>query len=116
MKRGNSYRLRAVLGWSDVDFDNYIIDTNISSLYVNNKGTFEDTTKNFSSKRIIKIPVAAIHLLREHKAAQGVERFRFGDAWQESDKLFTQCNGKPIHPDSVTSWYLNGTYGRLKSV
>lgn len=93
------------LEWTDVDFDNCIIDINKSSLYLTGKGVFTDETKNFTSKRVIKLPLAVMDLLHIHKAAQGVERFRHGDAWQESGKLFTQCNGKPIHPDSVTSWF-----------
>ena len=28
-----------------------------------------------------------------------------GDQWQEHDRLFTQWNGEPIHPDTVTSWF-----------
>ncbi len=95
------------LEWSDVDFDNCIIDINKSQLYLAGKGVFTDETKNFSSKRVIKLPADVMSLLREHKAQQGVERFRHGDAWQESGKLFTQCNGKPIHPDSVTGWFHN---------
>lgn len=93
------------LEWTDIDFENNIADINKSLLYVNGKGVFEDTTKNFSSKRVIKIPVTVIELLREHKAAQGVERFRLGDKWEESGKLFTQWNGRPIHPDTITSWF-----------
>lgn len=27
-----------------------------------------------------------------------------GEGWQESGKIFTQYNGLPIHPSSVTSW------------
>ena len=30
--------------------------------------------------------------------------FTVGEGWQESGKIFTQYNGLPIHPSSVTSW------------
>ncbi len=93
------------LEWSDVDFDNCIIDINKSSLYLVGKGVFTDETKSFTSKRVIKLPPDVIELLHEHKAAQGIERFRLGDKWEESGKLFTQWNGKAIHPASVTRWF-----------
>ena len=28
-----------------------------------------------------------------------------GNLWEDNDKLFTQWNGKPIHPDSISNWF-----------
>ena len=33
------------------------------------------------------------------------QKFSAGDRWEESDRLFTSWNGKPIHPDTVTDWF-----------
>ena len=93
------------LEWSDVDFDNCIIDINKSSLYIKEKGIYNDETKNFSSNRVIEISSFVMQLLADHKREQAIERFRLGDQWIESGKLFTQWNGKPIHPDTITSWF-----------
>jgi len=93
------------LTWDDIDFDSCIIDINKSSLYVSSKGTFDDSTKNASSRRVIKIPEQAIELLKQHKKAQTVERLKIGDKWIDSGKVFTQWNGKPVHPDTVSGWF-----------
>jgi integrase len=93
------------LEWSDIDFDKGIIDINKGSLYLPGKGVFEDSTKNFSSQRVIRLPAPIIELLAEHKKEQNCERFRLGDKWENSKKLFTQWDGKPIHPDTTTAWF-----------
>jgi integrase len=33
------------------------------------------------------------------------ERLKVGDKWVDNDRLFTQWNGKPMHPDSLTGWF-----------
>ena len=93
------------LEWSDVDFHENLIDINKSSLYLSQKGIFEDTTKTFSSKRVIKLSEPVISLLAEHKKVQAMERFKLGNQWEDHNKIFTQWNGKPIHPDTITGWF-----------
>ena len=93
------------LEWSDVDFKENLIDINKSSLYVTGKGTIEDTTKTFSSKRVIKLPSPVMDLLHEYRAEQLMERYSLGDKWEESGKIFTQWNGSPIYPGTVTAWF-----------
>ena len=64
-----------------------------------------DETKTETSKRVIKIPSAAMNLLKEHRLQQTKELFKLGDTWVKSNKVFTQQNGKPIHPDTLTGWF-----------
>lgn len=93
------------LEWSDIDFKNSIIDISKTSLYLTDRGVFDDSTKTESSKRVIKIPGAALEILKEHKIQQAKEYFKLGDLWVKSNKVFTQWNGKPIHPDTITGWF-----------
>lgn len=93
------------LEWSDIDFKNSIIDIRKTSLYLTDRGVFDDTTKTESSKRVIKVPGAVLEILKEHKAEQMKNRFKLGDKWANSNKIFTQWNGKPIHPDTITGWF-----------
>ena len=93
------------LTWSDVDFEENIIDINKSSLYVTGSGTIEDTTKTFSSQRVIKIPSPVMEILHEHRREQLGKRLALGDKWEDSGKVFTQWNGSPIYPRTVTSWF-----------
>ncbi|MGN0452086.1 MAG: tyrosine-type recombinase/integrase, partial [Acutalibacteraceae bacterium] len=32
-------------------------------------------------------------------------KFKLGDQWQENGKVFTQWNGKPIYPGTVSKWF-----------
>lgn len=91
--------------WSDIDFKNNLIDINKSSVYTVMTGTVNSETKTESSKRVIKMPPIVIDILRQHKADQAAERLKLGDKWINSNKVFTQANGKAMHPDTITGWF-----------
>ncbi len=93
------------LEWSDVDFNNCIISITKTNLYISGLGIFEDTTKNKTSQRVIKVPQEVIQLLREYKTEQSKQRIMIGDRWQGSKKIFTTDEGKPIHPDTISGWF-----------
>lgn len=48
------------LTWEDIDFEKSVIHIRRSSLYLADKGIFEDETKNATSRRSIKVPADAI--------------------------------------------------------
>jgi site-specific recombinase XerD len=50
------------------------------------------------SKRTVTLPAPLVAALRAHKAAQGVERERACQLWQEQDLVFAQPDGRPIDP------------------
>lgn len=92
------------LKWSKVDFDNsrIFIDNNI--LYSSDRGIYEDTPKTKQSMRFIALPEETMQLLREYKTWQSKEIFRLGEYYNRNDFVFSQDDGKPMHPDSVTDW------------
>lgn len=93
------------LEWKDIDFDNQTMSVQRNSLYLPDKGIYTDTTKTRSSMRVIKLPTVACQLLKSHKAWQNEERLQLGDQWHNTDRLFTQWDGNPIHPDTVSGWF-----------
>lgn len=93
------------LEWKDIDFDTALLQVRRSSLYLPEKGIFEDETKNETSRRTVKLPASVLTLLREYRKWQLQERLKVGDQWHEHDRLFTQWNGLPIHPSTITSWF-----------
>ncbi len=93
------------LTWDDIDFDHALITVCCSSLYLLGQGVFEDTTKNETSQRCIKIPLDAVNTLRDFRAWQCQERLKLGDQWQDSGRVFTTWNGAPIRPDTITGWF-----------
>ena len=93
------------LNWSDIDFDNRTMQVCRSSLYLPDKGIFEDDTKNRTSNRVIKLPLTAINDLKQYRACQRQNRLIMGDRWQESDRIFTTSEGAPLHPDTLSRWF-----------
>lgn len=92
------------LKWKNVDFDGSRIYICNNVLYTPDRGIYEDSPKTEKSIRYISLPQETTALLREHLRAQLQQRFAMGDRWHNRDFVFTQENGEPMHPDSVTDW------------
>jgi integrase len=93
------------LEWDDIDFCNNLITVRRSSQYVLSKGIFTKETKTETSDRTIKLPTQAFEILKEYRIWQTVERLKYGREWEDHNRLFTQEDGKPIHPDTITGWF-----------
>ena len=92
------------LKWDKVDFTANKIYVCSSILYSPDIGVYESTPKTERSKRFIALPVETMQLLRQYKAWQTEERLRLGEYYNNQGFVFTQGNGKPMHPDTVTDW------------
>lgn len=92
------------LNWTDIDWETNMIHIQRNSLYLPSVGMYEDTTKTESSDHIINVPERILDMLRELQKEQNGQKSAMGDAWQENGKVFTQWNGRPIHPSSVSTW------------
>ena len=92
------------LKWSEVDFDRNQIHICNNILYSPDRGIYEDTPKTATSNRYVTLPAETMQLLRQYRVWQNEERLRLGEYYQYQGFVFTQENGRPMHPDSVTSW------------
>lgn len=101
MRRGELLGLE----WRDIDFKSQLVTIQRSSLYLADRGIFEDGTKNTSSNRVIRVPNAAIQALKTMWKWQAEQRDIMGDLWQGSGKVFTALNGSPMHPDTLSGWF-----------
>ena len=108
-------RLGELMGleWPDVDFKNGIISINRSSQYLADMGVFTKVPKTESSIREIAIPEFIISLLEEYKLWYEEQKLIYGELWMNSDRLFVQVDGKPMHPSSISKWFVRyvGTIG-----
>lgn len=93
------------LEWSDIDLKNGIININKSSQYLSEKGVFTKAPKTESSIRDVAIPDFIVSLLEEYKLWYDEQKSIVGDFWHESNRLFVQDNGKPIHPSTISKWF-----------
>ena len=99
-RRGEALGLK----WGDVSFEYNRIHICRNVLYTKERGVYVDTPKTENSTRFISLPAETMAELRHHKARQAAERLRLGDYYENQGFVFTQENGSPVHPCSVTSW------------
>lgn len=92
------------LKWNKIDWDNHQIKIDNNLLYAADIGIYEDSTKTSSSNRFIKLPEETMQLLKEYETWYNEQRINCGDRWVDSNYLFVQENGSPMHPDSLTDW------------
>ena len=94
------------LDWENIDFRNKEITVNKSSQYLASTGVYTKPPKTPSSFRHISIPDSVIDILEEYKLWYDSQKELCGEFWEESNRLFIQDNGKPMHPDTVSKWFV----------
>lgn len=92
------------LEWPDLDFENCVVRIRRTSQYLKERGVFTDTTKTVQSQRALKLPTAVFDVLRQHQAAQAQERLSLGDQWHDTQRLFVNAFGEPMHPNTPYNW------------
>lgn len=93
------------LEWQDIDFKNSSVTVRQASQYVSSIGIYTKDPKTETSNRIISIPESITKLLKEYQRKQLKNRLLLGDKWIETNRLFVQSNGAPMHPDTITKWF-----------
>ena len=101
-------RLGELMGleWQDIDLKNGIICINRSSQYLADLGVFTKVPKTESSIREIAIPEFIVSLLEEYKLWYDDQKSFYGELWTNSDRLFVQVDGKPMHPSTISKWFV----------
>lgn len=93
------------LEWQDIDFEKRLLNVRRSSLYLPEMGVYQDDTKNDSSDRIFKVSQTVIDDLRDFRVWQLEQRLKVGDRWHNTNRLFTNPEGKPLNPDTLSGWF-----------
>lgn len=101
-------RLGELMGleWQDVDFKTGIVSINRSSQYLADKGVFTKTPKTESSIREVAIPDFVVSLLEEYKLWYNDQKLFYDELWTNSNRLFVQADGKPMHPSTISKWFV----------
>lgn len=102
----SGFRRGEMLGleWKDIDFEHNVISVHRTSNQTAERGIYTDTTKTKRSQRTLKISPYIMEMLKALKAEQDAEALKLGNYWVETDRLFTQDNGEPQHPNTTYTW------------
>ncbi len=92
------------LKWNKVDFNNSQITIDTNLLYSTDRGIYTDTPKTEKSKRTITLNSTVMELFKKYKKEQTVRRVKLGTYWNNTGFIFTQENGNPMHPDTLTDY------------
>ena len=92
------------LKWNEVDFEESRIHICNNILYSVERGIYEDTPKTEKSKRYISLPPETTEKLKEYKNYQIKEFSEVEIPYDTNGFVFTQADGTPMHPDSVTDY------------
>ena len=95
----------AGLKWAKVDFFNNQIEITNNLIYDSTHGVYETTPKTEESIRFIKLPAETMEMLRTWRKQCNLYRKTNAEKWNDTDFVFIQENGNPIHPQSVSRWF-----------
>jgi len=89
------------LEWSDIDFPAGTVRIR-QSLQRFDGALHLVSTKTRSSAATLAAPPGLMQILREHKRRQQQERLALGEAWPNTDLVFTSTTGTPLEPRNAT--------------
>jgi integrase len=96
-RRGELSNLR----WADVDWDEPALRIK-GSVGIIAGQRVEGTTKS-GRERAVSLDAGTVDVLRALRRRQVENQLALGDAWTETDHVFTSGDGVPINPDSMTA-------------
>ncbi|MEU3499227.1 site-specific integrase [Streptomyces hundungensis] len=90
--------------WTDVDLDAGQI-TPAKELVVDGWDPYESAPKTDGSASTIALDSLNVAVLRGHRERQEAEREKWGVAWKETGKVFTQEDGSWLHPETASATF-----------
>ena len=103
--------------WSDVDFIFSQIYVNRSLHHLKDGSYIFTEPKSARSRRTIALPPSAVLVLKEHWERQKLERAMLGISLTDDDLVFSQFDGKPLRPNTVTrAWTMLAARAGVKVI
>jgi len=91
------------LKWDKINWSESTYKIKEQVLYNKDTGVRVDATKE-DDVRVGTLSAETIRLLKKYKSNQSEEQLRLGDRWEGTGHIFTQWNGRPMHPDSLNTY------------
>lgn len=100
LRRGEACGVR----WVDIDLDAGLLTVQTQLVQVGWQ-VEEADPKTDSSEAPIALDKVTVAVLRAHRARQNEERLAWGEAWQETGRVFTREDGSELHPAWVSEQF-----------
>jgi integrase len=97
LRRGEACGLR----WADGDL-NATTATVATQLVLDGWEVEEGDPKTSSGARVIALDGETVKVLRTHKAQQAAEKLKWGEAWIDTGRVFTEADGTLLHSGKVS--------------
>jgi len=91
------------LQWNNVDLDSSKLAVVTTLQRINGRGLVIGGPKTQKSRRSIALGTTTVGLLKSVRTRQIEQRLAVGSLWQDGGYVFTQTDGKPMHPDKVSN-------------
>ena len=100
------FRRGEILGleWSDIDFDTGVIHIRRTVHYSKELGYYDTEPKSKRSVRALTLPDNVIFTLKQLRNYQNSQRFKLGDKWNSTERLFTTWDGHQMNGASPFGW------------
>jgi integrase len=93
------------LNWSDVDLDSGRMTISKNRIYFKQANLVRHSTKGGEGRRIVTLDPDTVEVFRGHRRRQGEERLLAGHEWQDSEYVFVNEFGAPIHYSTPTALF-----------
>ncbi len=103
MRRSELLALR----WSDVDLYLCQISVNRTLHCLKDRSLVFRAPKTAKGRRTVALSPSAAIMLRQHKEKQETDKLLAGSQIKESDLVFTDIEGKPMLPDTISRGWAN---------
>lgn len=103
LRRGEMLGLK----WQDINLKDGTLHVRRAISYTKEKGVFFKRTKG-KRNRVIDISPEVIETLKQYRLKQNKAKMKMENSskeYDDQDLILCQYNGKPMHPDTPTSWF-----------
>src|SRR5665647_2563013 len=100
MRRGEALGLR----WRDVDLENSRLSVRRALIPINREVVVSEP-KTAKGRRVVALDPSTIEVLKAQAARQLNEQDEWDEAWIDTGLVFTQENGGPLDPESISRYW-----------
>ncbi len=99
------------LAWPDLDLAAASLTVRENRVKITYQEIEDGDPKSDAGEDTIPLDSGTVTVLGTHRRRQDEARAEWGQAWQESGKVFTREDGSALHPDHVTDAFVQLAYG-----